>query len=87
MAEKQILSLKLTPRFEQVGDEYSECVQDRKHRYQGCDDSALQCDSRSDGIFENDRVRRPRMAISTHLVAAQEGQDPGRIVNSVMPRR
>ena len=34
MAEKQILSLKLTPRFEQVGDEYSECVQDRKHRSQ-----------------------------------------------------
>jgi hypothetical protein len=28
-----------------------------------------------------------RMAISTHLVAAQEGQGPGRIVNSVMPRR
>jgi hypothetical protein len=33
MAEKQILSLKLAPRLEQVGDEHSE-VQDRKHRSQ-----------------------------------------------------
>jgi hypothetical protein len=34
MTEKQILDLKPVPRLEQVGDEYSECVQDYKHRYQ-----------------------------------------------------
>jgi hypothetical protein len=34
MAEKQILSLKPAPRLEQVGDEHSKRVQDRKHRYQ-----------------------------------------------------
>jgi hypothetical protein len=34
MAEKQILSLKPAPRFEQVGDEHSERVRDRKHRSQ-----------------------------------------------------
>jgi hypothetical protein len=34
MAEKQILSLKPAPRLEQVGDEPSERVQDRKHRSQ-----------------------------------------------------
>jgi hypothetical protein len=38
MAKKQILGLKPAPRLEQVGDEHSERVQDRKHR---CDDSAL----------------------------------------------
>jgi hypothetical protein len=32
MAEKQILSLKPAPRLEQVGDEHSKRVQDRKHR-------------------------------------------------------
>jgi hypothetical protein len=32
MAEKQILSLKPAPRLQQVGDEHSERVQDRKHR-------------------------------------------------------
>jgi len=31
MAEKQILSLKPAPRFEQVGEEHSERVQDCKH--------------------------------------------------------
>jgi hypothetical protein len=34
MAEKQILSLKPTPRLEQVGDEHSKRVHDRKHRTQ-----------------------------------------------------
>jgi RNA polymerase sigma-70 factor (ECF subfamily) len=33
------------PRLKQVGDEHSERVQDRKHRSQGCDDSALQRES------------------------------------------
>ena len=32
MTEKQILSFKPAPRLEQVGDEHSERVQDRKHR-------------------------------------------------------
>jgi hypothetical protein len=31
-AEKQILGFKLAPPLEQVGDEHSEQVQDRKHR-------------------------------------------------------
>jgi len=34
MAEKQILSLNPAPRLEQVGDEHSKRVQDRKHRSQ-----------------------------------------------------
>ena len=34
MAEEQILSLKPAPRLEQVGNEHSERVQDRKHRTQ-----------------------------------------------------
>jgi hypothetical protein len=34
MAKKQVLSLKSAPRLEQVDDEHSERVQDRKHRFQ-----------------------------------------------------
>ena len=34
MAEKQVLGFKPAPRLEQVGDEHSERVQDRKHRSQ-----------------------------------------------------
>ena len=34
MAEKQILSFKPAPRFEQVGYKHSERVQDCKHRFQ-----------------------------------------------------
>jgi hypothetical protein len=34
MAEKQILGFKPTPRLEQISDDHSECVQDRKHRLQ-----------------------------------------------------
>jgi hypothetical protein len=34
MSEKQILGFKPAPRLEQVGDEYSERVQDCKYRYQ-----------------------------------------------------
>ena len=30
---------------------------DRKHRSQGCDDSALRCESRPDGIFGKDRPK------------------------------
>ena len=58
MAEKQILSLKPAPRLEQVGDEHSEGVQDCQHRSQGCDDSALRCESRPDEIFGKDRYQR-----------------------------
>ena len=32
MTEKQVLSFKPAPRLEQIGDEHSERVQDRKHR-------------------------------------------------------
>jgi hypothetical protein len=34
MTEKQILGLKPAPRLEQISDEHSERVQDRKHRFQ-----------------------------------------------------
>jgi hypothetical protein len=34
MAKKQVLGFKPPPRLEQVDDEHSERVQDRKHRYQ-----------------------------------------------------
>jgi hypothetical protein len=55
MAEQQILCLKPAPRLEQVRDEHSERVPDRNHRSQGCDDSALRCESRPDRIFGKDR--------------------------------
>jgi hypothetical protein len=32
MAQKQVLGLKPTPRLEQIADEHTERVQDRKHR-------------------------------------------------------
>jgi hypothetical protein len=54
MAKKQVLGFKPPPRLEQVDDEYSERVQDRKHRFQWCDDSALQCESKPDIIFGKD---------------------------------
>jgi hypothetical protein len=56
MTEQQILCLKPAPRLERVRDEHSERVQDRNHRSQGCDDSALRCESRLDGIFGKDKV-------------------------------
>jgi len=52
MTEKQIFSLKPASRLEQVGDEHSEGMQNRNHRSQGCDDSALQCEPRPDRISE-----------------------------------
>jgi hypothetical protein len=55
MTEKQILGLQPAPRLEQVDDEYSECVEDRKHRSQWCDESALRCEPMSDGIFGKDK--------------------------------
>jgi hypothetical protein len=55
MTEKQILGFKPAPRLEKVDDEHSQCVQDCKHRYQWCDDSALRCESNPDGIFGKDR--------------------------------
>ena len=56
MAEKQILNLKPAPRLEQVGDKHAKRVEDRKHRSQGCDDSALRCESKPDGIFGKDNI-------------------------------
>jgi len=56
MAEQQILCLKPAPRLEQVGDEHSERVQDRKHRSQGCDDSALRCESKAVWNFRKGQV-------------------------------
>ena len=71
MAEKNILRFKPALRLEQVGDEHSERVQDRKHRSQGCDDSALRCESRPDGIFGKDKFavdarRYPERVIDAH---------------------
>ena len=60
MAEKQILSLKPTPRLEQIADEHSKRVQDRKHRSQECDDSALRCESSRMEFSE--RTGRPQGA-------------------------
>jgi len=57
MTEKKVLGFKPASRLEQVGDEYSECVQDCKHRHQRCDDSTLLCESRPDGFFGKDNVR------------------------------
>src|SRR5438128_4120045 len=56
MTEKQVLGLKPAPRLEQVGDEHSERVQDRKHRSERCDDSASRRESSPDGIFGKDTV-------------------------------
>jgi hypothetical protein len=55
MTEKQILGFEPEPRIEHIGDEHSERVQDRKHHPEGCDDSALRCESRPDGVFGKDR--------------------------------
>ena len=40
MAEKQILGFEPAAGLEQVRDEYSERVRDRKHRLKKCNDSA-----------------------------------------------
>src|SRR5438477_2706432 len=57
MTKKQVLGLKPAPRLEQVGDEHSQGVQDRKHRSERCDDSASRRESSPDGIFGKDRVK------------------------------
>jgi hypothetical protein len=65
MAEKQILSLKPAPRLEQVGDEHSERVQDRKHRSQ-------RCESRPDEIFGKDNLTKvPDHDLTEHLLPAR----------------
>jgi hypothetical protein len=58
MTEKQILGFKPAPRLEQVSDEHSERVHDRKHCFQLCDDSVLRCESGPDGIFGRDSFMR-----------------------------
>jgi hypothetical protein len=40
MTEEQILGFKPAARLEQVGDQHSEQIQNRKHRSQQCNDSA-----------------------------------------------
>ena len=64
MTEKQILGFKPASRLEHVGDEYSEPMQDHKHRSESCDDSASRRESAADGIFGNDNAPVPR-AIGT----------------------
>src|SRR3974390_1557513 len=56
MTEEHILSFKPAAGLDQIGNECCERVQDRKHRSQRCDDSALSCESRPDGIFGRDSV-------------------------------
>jgi len=51
-------------RPEQIGDEHSKRVQDRKHHSQWCDVSALLCESRPDRIFGKDRTLRHVRATS-----------------------
>jgi integrase len=79
MAEKQILSLKPAPRLEQVGDEHSERVHDRKHHSQECDDSALRCESsrmefseRTGQIHAFREQRRERFLTSEELARLGE---------------
>jgi hypothetical protein len=71
MAEKQILGFKPAARLEQIDEQPSEPVQDCKHRLKSCDDSALRCESRLDGIFGKDRshwrVRLPSTSPSASL--------------------
>src|SRR5260370_5743204 len=59
MKKKQVLGLKPAPRLEQVGDEHSERVQDRKHRSERCDDSTSRRESSPDGIFGKDTQKIP----------------------------
>ena len=55
VAKKQILGFKPAAGLEQADDEYCEHVQDRKHRYQRCNDSALLRESGPDVIFGRDK--------------------------------
>jgi hypothetical protein len=54
MTEKQVLGFKPAARLEQVDQKHSKQMQDRKHRVQRCDDSALRCESTPDEIFGKD---------------------------------
>jgi len=68
MTEEQILGFKPAAGLDQVGNECCERVQDRKHRSQRCDDSALSCESRPDRIFGRDRfsVWRACVILASH---------------------
>ena len=78
MTEKQILSFKPAPRLELVGYKHSERVQNCKHRSQWCDDSALQCEFRSDGIFERARLKAQAFScnISRCWASGHKGSSP-----------
>jgi hypothetical protein len=54
MTKKQVLGFKPRTRLEHSSDQHSEHLQDREHRSQRCNDSALWCQSISDGIFGYD---------------------------------
>jgi len=54
MAEKQILSLKPAPRLEQVGDEHSKRVQDRKQRWSRFLRQAVKVDSTIQGMIHHE---------------------------------
>jgi hypothetical protein len=71
MAEQHVLSFKPTARLEQVGEKHSEHIKDRKHRRRGCDDSALSCESRPDGIFGKDtwlKIKNPKAPAATRAI-------------------
>ena len=53
-AEQQILGFEPAPPLEQVGDEHSEQMQDRKHRPQSCDDFCLMTRIQPNQIFGKD---------------------------------
>src|SRR3974377_4860 len=67
MTDEHILSCKPAAGLDQIGNECCEHVQDRKHRSQRCDDSALSCESRPDRIFGRDRCRRNKFSASSRL--------------------
>ena len=75
MTEKKVLSFKPAPRLEHVGDKHSKRMQDRKHRSECCDDSALRRESRPDDIFGKDnhlgRAKQARPEPCHHTSSAR----------------
>src|SRR5436309_14366592 len=55
MTEKQVLGLKPAPRFEYVGDEHPERVQNRNHQPGGCAAPVPRCESRPQRIVGPER--------------------------------
>jgi hypothetical protein len=56
IAEKWDLDFKPAARLEQVGEELSKGMKDRKHCFTCCDDSIPARESRPDGIFGKDNM-------------------------------